>query len=34
VEELSKSADGRPFIAATIGDADTLKHLDRYIAIQ
>jgi hypothetical protein len=34
VEELGKSADGRPFIAATIADADTLKHLDRYLAIQ
>jgi hypothetical protein len=34
VEELGKSADGRPFIAATIADAEALKHLDRYIAIQ
>jgi hypothetical protein len=34
VEELGKTADGRPFIAATIADAETLKHLDRYIAIQ
>ena len=34
VEELGKTADGRPFIAATIADPDTLKHLDRYIAIQ
>jgi hypothetical protein len=34
VEELGKTADGRPFIAATIADPETLKHLDRYIAIQ
>ncbi|HEY2013121.1 MAG TPA: M14 metallopeptidase family protein [Bryobacteraceae bacterium] len=34
VEELGKTADGRPFIAATIADADTLRHLDKYIAIQ
>ena len=34
VEELGKSADGSPFIAATIADAEALKHLDRYIAIQ
>src|SRR5262252_81219 len=34
VEELGKTADGRPFIAATIADADTLRHLDRYLAIQ
>src|SRR3974377_1281683 len=34
VEELGKTADGRPFIAATIADAETLKHLDRYIGIQ
>jgi len=34
VEELGKTADNRPFIAATIADAETLKHLDRYIAIQ
>jgi hypothetical protein len=34
VEELGKTADGRPFIAATIADAETLKHLDRYIEIQ
>src|SRR5580693_4832748 len=33
-EELGKTAEGRPFIAATIADAETLKHLDRYIAIQ
>lgn len=34
VEELGKTAEGRPFIAATIADPDTLRHLDRYIAIQ
>jgi hypothetical protein len=34
VEEMGKTADGRPFIAATIADPDTLRHLDRYIAIQ
>jgi hypothetical protein len=34
VEELGKTADNRPFIAATIADPDTLRHLDRYIAIQ
>src|ERR1039457_111039 len=34
VEELGKSTEGRPFIAATIADPDTLQHLDRYIAIQ
>jgi len=34
VDELGKSTEGRPFIAATIADPETLKHLDRYIAIQ
>ncbi|HUB82213.1 MAG TPA: M14 metallopeptidase family protein [Bryobacteraceae bacterium] len=34
VEELGKTAEGRPFIAATIADPETLRHLDRYIAIQ
>jgi len=34
VEELGKTAEGRPFIAATIADPLTLRHLDRYIAIQ
>ncbi|HUI56478.1 MAG TPA: M14 metallopeptidase family protein [Bryobacteraceae bacterium] len=34
VQELGKSTEGRPFIAATIADADTLRHLDRYITIQ
>jgi len=33
-EELGKTADNRPFIAATIADAETRRHLDRYIAIQ
>src|SRR6185369_11481415 len=33
-EELGKTADGRPFIAATIADPETLKHLEKYIAIQ
>ena len=34
VQELGKSADNRPFIAATIADAETLRHLERYLAIQ
>ena len=34
VRELGKSTEGRPFIAATIADPETLKHLDRYIEIQ
>jgi hypothetical protein len=34
VEELGKSADNRPFPAAPIAGPDTLRHLDRYIAIQ
>jgi len=34
VAELGKTAEGRPFVAATIADPDTLKNLDRYIAIQ
>ena len=34
VAELGKTADGRPFIAATIADAATLKNLDRYRDIQ
>ena len=34
VEELGRSTEGRPFLAATIADPETLKHLDRYIAIQ
>lgn len=34
VDELGKTADGRPFIAATIADAATLKNLDHYRDIQ
>src|SRR6478672_13529442 len=34
VAELGKSTEGRPFIAVTIAQPDTLKHLDRYIDIQ
>jgi hypothetical protein len=34
VKELGKTAEGRPFIAATISSAATLRHLDRYRAIQ
>jgi hypothetical protein len=34
VAELGKTADGRPFIAATITDAATLKNLDHYREIQ
>src|SRR5260370_40160998 len=34
VDELGKAADGRPFIAATIADAATLKNLDHYRQIQ
>ncbi len=34
VEELGKTAEGRPFIAATIADANTLKNLSHYIGIQ
>jgi len=34
VQEIGKTAEGRPFIAATIADAETLKHLDKYIDIQ
>lgn len=34
VEELGKTADNRPFIAATIADAGTLRRLDRYLSIQ
>lgn len=32
--ELGKTAEGRPFIAATIADPETLRHLDKYIGIQ
>ena len=34
VEELGKTAEGRPFIAATISSADTLRNLDHYREIQ
>jgi len=34
VEELGKSTEGRPFLAAIIAQPDTLQHLDRYINIQ
>jgi hypothetical protein len=34
VEELGKSTEGRPFIAATIAAPETLRNLDRYREIQ
>ena len=34
VEELGKTVGGRPFIAATIAEAETLRNLDRYREIQ
>ncbi len=34
VEELGKSTEGRPFLAAFLSDPETLQHLDRYRAIQ
>src|SRR5262245_21327788 len=34
VDELGKTADGRPSIAGTIADAPTLRNLDRYKSIQ
>ncbi len=34
VQELGKTAEGRPFIAATIASAATLRNLDRYRQIQ
>jgi hypothetical protein len=34
VQELGKTAEGRPFIAATISSAETLRNLDRYRDIQ
>jgi Zinc carboxypeptidase len=34
VEELGKTAEGRPFIAATISSAATLRNLDHYREIQ
>src|SRR6267142_746723 len=33
-EEIGKTAEGRPFIAATISSAQTLKNLDHYLDIQ
>jgi hypothetical protein len=34
VEELGKTVEGRPFIAATIAEPETLRDLDRYREIQ
>ena len=34
VDEIGKSAEGRPLVAATIADAETLRRLDRYRWIQ
>jgi hypothetical protein len=34
VEQLGKSTEGRPFIAATIASAETLRQLDKYKRIQ
>jgi hypothetical protein len=34
VDELGKSTEGRPFIAATIASPETLRQLDRYREIQ
>ena len=34
VKELGKTADGRPFIAATISSPENIRDLDRYLAIQ
>jgi hypothetical protein len=34
VEELGKTTEGRPLIAATIAAADTIRNLDRYREIQ
>jgi hypothetical protein len=34
VDELGKSTEGRPFIAATIAAPETLRNLDRYREIQ
>ena len=34
VEELGKTVEGRPFIAVTIAEPDTLRNLDRYREIQ
>jgi hypothetical protein len=34
VQELGKSTEGRPFLAAVIAAPETLQHLDRYLTIQ
>ncbi|MDQ6706350.1 MAG: M14 family metallopeptidase, partial [Acidobacteriota bacterium] len=34
VKEIGKSAEGRPFIAATIASSKTIRDLDRYLEIQ
>ena len=34
VKELGKTAEGRPFIAATISSPDTIRNLNRYLEIQ
>src|SRR6202041_3493310 len=34
VDELGKTAEGRPFIVATISSASTLRNLDHYREIQ
>jgi hypothetical protein len=34
VKELGKTAEGRSFLAATISSPETLRNLDRYLAIQ
>lgn len=34
VEELGKSTEGRPFIAAILAEPETLRHLNRYQEIQ
>ncbi len=34
VEDLGKTVEGRPFVAATIAQPETLRNLDRYREIQ
>src|ERR1700742_3245404 len=34
VEEIGKTAENRPFIAATISSPENLKNLDKYLEIQ
>src|SRR5947207_14065626 len=34
VDELGKTTEGRPFLAATIASPDTLRNLPRYAEIQ